>query len=509
MRKIIKILVLFLLVFTTTAVYAEPDYSYRAKKDNRVKIKMNGHDVYMSVQVLFNMNGGFAGVEKPVENFTAEYKDGTFYVTVKRSDLNKVFQNTSYDNVNSTFTISADFLDFKEDKFYLYASQNNYQSKAGEGYTVTFAKRDYLYKFYNVIELINSSVDLVGYARDGHSRTEGGGFILYEEDNEPEIKEYPEVYNLDAFNQLHPIITLTRRKAVVSIIEDVQMDLGGTKSIATDGGIDEKTGTLKHDVVEVNNFYAQYYDNHKLQYSWTLYDTEGNPREINVDTLISMDNSENSDKIISRFSTEFENIKDRLKIITFNHEGDLGGQAKVSLYVGDKFKPGSLVTFLYWNPITEELENTNFTSGTNDAPPEKYTVLVDADGYVTMDITHCSEYVVVEEDIATKVMASKQEETNNTENKENKESKKDNTFIIASAIAGAIVGIVALITFAVGKIKSKKNNETDVSTTIETPVEETTVVEEPVVETSDVESPVVEEPIIEDVNIENNDNKKD
>ena len=187
MKKVFKFLLVVLFLFVSTNVYAEADYSYRAKKDNRIKVKVNGYDLYMSVNVLFNMDGDFAGVSSPIENFDAEYKDGTFYVTVKRSELNKVFKNKSYDNVYSLFEISADFMDFKPDKKYFYIYQLNYDSAPGEGYSMSYVENDYLYSNYKFLEVENSPVRLSGYASNTTGST-GGGFAIYETDKLPEEK---------------------------------------------------------------------------------------------------------------------------------------------------------------------------------------------------------------------------------------------------------------------------------------------------------------------------------
>ena len=459
MKKITKILFAILLFLISTTVYADADYTYRTKKDNRVKVNVQGHQLYMSVSVLFNMTGDFAQNKIPVENFTAEFKDDTFYITVKRSELNKIFKEKTYDNVYSLFEISADFMDFKPDKQYFYVYQSDFNSAPGTEYTLTYATQDYLYSHYKILEVENSPASLIGYANHAGSTT-GGGFVLYEADSLPEQKEYPAKYTLDELSSYTPIIKLDHRKSSITVIEDVQMDLGENKTVISEKGTrDEKTGENKHEVIDVNNYYAEYLDNNKLSYSWTMYDTEGKPLDIKVDTLISMDKSENEEEILSLFGTEFENIKDRVKIITFKHEGDLNGTAKISLYVGDKFKPGSLVTLLYFNPDENALENPDF--GEVELKEERYTVLVDNDGYIAMEMTHCSEYVVTEEEVAKKVLEEKKEEPTKEEEKEDKETtnKKDKKDLIVVLIAAGAIILVAVVTTVIVVIKKKKNKK--------------------------------------------------
>ena len=454
MKKITKILFAILLFLISTTVYADADYTYRTKKENRVKVNVQGHQLYMSVSVLFNMTGDFAQDKIPVENFTAEFKDDTFYVTVKRSELNKIFKEKTYDNVYSLFEISADFMDFKSDKQYFYVYQSDYRSAPGTEYTLTYATQDYLYRNYKILEIENSPASLIGYANHAGS-TAGGGFVLYEADSLPEQKEYPEKYTLDELSSYTPIIKLDHRKSSITIIEDVQMDLGENKTIISEGGTrDETTGESKHDVIDINNYYAEYLENNKLSYSWTMYDTEGKPLEIKVDTLISMDNSENEEEILALFGNEFEDIKGRVKIISFKHEGDLNGTAKISLYVGDKFAPGSLVTLLYFNPDENALENPDF--GEVELKEERYTVLVDNDGYIAMEMTHCSEYVVTEEEVAKKVLEDKKEETKPEEDKKEESNKKDKKNLMLALICCGAFVLVAIIVVII--IVKKKNN---------------------------------------------------
>ena len=65
--------------------------------------------------------------------------------------------------------------------------------------------------------------------------------------------------------------------------------------------------------------------------------------------------------------------------------GVLPSNATVKMNVADKgYKPGETLYFYYYNPATKALEPVGNTS---------YTV--DADGYVSVNITHCSDYVLL------------------------------------------------------------------------------------------------------------------
>ncbi len=462
MKKITKVLLVIMMFFITTAVvFAEADYTYRTKRDNRVKVKINNKDVYVAVNVLFDMEGDFSQEKKPVEKFDAKYKNGTLYVSIKRSEMNKLFKAKKYNNVYSIFEVTLDYLDIKSDKNYFWLKQNYVDSKPGEGYSFNKASEDYLFRNYNIIEVDNIGVGLQGLASNAQG-SEGGGFQLFEIDGDlPDLKTFPEFYNLRDLNfDYQPIIKFDRSKAEVTIVEDVQMDLGETeKVISSERKTNKETGEQETIEIEKDNYYAEYIDKNKMAYSWTMYDKDGKPLKISVDTGIVMDKSENEEEIMSNFGTEFENIKDRVKIISFNHDGDLGGTAKISLYVGDKFEPGSVVTLLYYNPTTSELENPEFGI---EMEEERYSVLVDKDGYIAIELTHCSEYAITEEEIAKKVLEEKKEEPKQEEPKEEKATKKDSKklYLIAGIAGGVVLLIIILIiVLVIKKKKAKKANE--------------------------------------------------
>ncbi|MDF2632371.1 MAG: Alpha-mannosidase, partial [Caproiciproducens sp.] len=73
-------------------------------------------------------------------------------------------------------------------------------------------------------------------------------------------------------------------------------------------------------------------------------------------------------------------------VLKFNHSGLLPGTAKVKVYVGDQegCTPNSKVFLYYLNSTAKALEQM---------PQSEYTV--DSNGYVTVTISHCSDYVLL------------------------------------------------------------------------------------------------------------------
>lgn len=479
MRKITKVLLVVLLLLIGTTVYADADYSYRTKRDNRVTVNVNNKKLYVSVSVLFNMEGDYSQNKIPVEKFDASWKNSTLYVSIKRSELNKVFKAKKYDNVYSLFEVSMDYLDANPSKEYLYFMQLDHTSKSGEGYSPTIGSSDYLYRNYKFFEVMNAAAGIQGLGSQAQA-SEGGGYLLYELDELPEIDARAK-YNISDLNfGVQPIIKIDRTKAEITIIEDVQIDLGeNEKIISSDRKVDKKTGKQETYEVDINNFYAEYLDSNKLNYSWTMYDKDGKPIKIDVDTGILMDKSENEEQIYSIIRSDFTDVKDRVKILSFKHEGDLGGTAKISLYVGDKFKPGQLITVFYYNPETLILESPNFT-GEIEMKGEPYTALVDKDGYIAIEMTHCSEYVLAEEEVAKEIIEHETEQPEEPAPvEETKETKKDNKklYVIAGAIGLAVLLVIIIVIVIIKKKKSKNANtvENAVVAPMENPVETPTV----------------------------------
>ena len=71
-------------------------------------------------------------------------------------------------------------------------------------------------------------------------------------------------------------------------------------------------------------------------------------------------------------------------VLSFNYSGLLPSAASIKISAAEKgFKPGDKLWFYYFNPTTNRLESTG----------NQYTV--DADGYITVKISHCSDYALI------------------------------------------------------------------------------------------------------------------
>lgn len=95
-------------------------------------------------------------------------------------------------------------------------------------------------------------------------------------------------------------------------------------------------------------------------------------------------------------SLDNEDIKGLL--IDFSHEGVLPSQAKVRIYVGDRkdIKAGSKIHLYHINKDTGLMETLPYSS--------EYEV--DEDGYISVDILHCSDYAIFTEELASDLISS-------------------------------------------------------------------------------------------------------
>ena len=79
-------------------------------------------------------------------------------------------------------------------------------------------------------------------------------------------------------------------------------------------------------------------------------------------------------------------------VLTFGNNGVLPAPAEVKIYVGNQgYHAGQTLFFYYFNPVTQKLEKVN------DA-----VCTVDENGYATVKIAHCSDYVLLPQQVAEK-----------------------------------------------------------------------------------------------------------
>lgn len=435
-KRVLQLVLVLFIFFISIPVISASRSNDSNKIENKTPFNYKGKTLYASVEVHFNINqSGYSNDAKIIKNVSARYDDASdvFYLSVKRSDINKLFTE-KYDNVYSLLQANIDYhAPSKEGAYFM---QLNHEA-TDCGYTLTSNESDYYFRNYGYLEVFSSTAPLSGTLKGEPSV--GGGMAIVDSLNGLEQKGE---YCVSDIQNLNPVIDLKKTKMSITIIEDEKIDLGENNNvISANSNFTNKDNEDNNLISEnINNFYAEYDQKNNLKYSWTLFDENGDAIDINYDTKIELDNSSYEDEIVELFEYKKKDLNDKLKFISFKHEGKLGGTAKVSIYVGDKFKKGKKLNLFYYNKEKKKLDKMNLSSDDKD-----YYVVVDDDGYAAFDIDHCSEYVLAASEL-------KVSETKDILKKNN--SNKLNPYVIGSLVGIAII-ITLLIIILLVKRKSK------------------------------------------------------
>lgn len=139
----------------------------------------------------------------------------------------------------------------------------------------------------------------------------------------------------------------------------------------------------------------------KILYSWTFDKTElaNSDKDINdVNLSLKVDKAPEDAPFADEQKDDKDNGDSVALVIDFAHEGVLPAQASVRIYVGNQegVAPGAKVYLYHYNEQTGKLETIPFG----------YQAVVDEDGYITINILHCSDYVVYTKEADSKQYVS-------------------------------------------------------------------------------------------------------
>ncbi len=381
MKKIRKTLLL-LIISLFGLINVQAAEADRADINNKTLVNVDGHNVYVSVEISTNMEDLMNRDQVTVKGVSARYDSSTqtFYVSAKRSEINKIFTE-KYNNVYELMQINIDYHDIKANTEYYYFKQYMAESAAGTEFSFHNANADYLYRNYNILELVSSSLPLAGTVNGVEQYSYGGDMVVFEGTPSATFVEGGK-YNRTDFESNSGGIKLfdfAKTKVRANIIEDVQIDLGENDKVVSADSSD-----VEQIEKEINNFYGEYFENNKLKYSWTMYDENGKPVIVDVNTAITFDDSANRDNIMTLFNKS-NDLQDKVMIVSFEHHGDLNGKAKISLYVGDKFAPGTKLNIYYYVPEETILDDVNPPYSLGD---------VSKDGRISiLDVTYLRQYL--------------------------------------------------------------------------------------------------------------------
>ena len=127
------------------------------------------------------------------------------------------------------------------------------------------------------------------------------------------------------------------------------------------------------------------------KYSWSFSgsDMAAMDREISeLDISLSIQKAADNEDLseLLELETPSEEKNQNSLVISFGHKGDLPAQASVRMYVGDMgYKEGDKLYLYYYNSETGKLDTLPYSSN----------YVVDSEGYITINIIHCSEYVLL------------------------------------------------------------------------------------------------------------------
>lgn len=142
-------------------------------------------------------------------------------------------------------------------------------------------------------------------------------------------------------------------------------------------------------------------------YSWS-FDKDKVGNQINLDFEITF---EDDDKIEKLLDTDVE-----VKYLNFKHHGTLPSNAKVTVYVGDKFKDKTNLYLYYFNEETNKIEYISKDIKVSN-------------GYIEFEIEHCSKYFV----------------TTSYLNVENAVTSKSFSYVMLFMIIGAVLFISKIL----------------------------------------------------------------
>jgi hypothetical protein len=152
----------------------------------------------------------------------------------------------------------------------------------------------------------------------------------------------------------------------------------------------------------------------KEQYSWTFTDdnltsSDRSISDINLSLEVGkLTNHKTLNKLL-KLEEAPSNENSQGLYVNFNHHGELPVQASVRIFVGNEqgMKIGDKVYLYYYNPSINKLETLPYSSGYR----------IDEEGYVTVDLLHFSDYVLLPEGADKETIRSLLEQITVTANK--------------------------------------------------------------------------------------------
>ena len=319
----------------------------------------------------------------------AEHDIDSIKITAKTNDSKATVTGTGTKKLNNyvnTFTITVTAENGSKKNYTIKVIRKDEEGNLGfvskdntlknitiEGYEIQFEKDtlEYSIEVDNLIETINITAvtnhDAATYEVSGNDKLKVGlnTIKINVTAESGDVKTY--TINVTRknnspttnFNDLKTTLEKTTTDEIIIEIKDANTT------------IDEKTiKTIKDSKKKyiINN-----YDGELINYSWVINSKNiGSINKIETQINFESDNSETIEQLTNYANSIYLNFK---------HEGNLPKGTKVRIYVGNKYKNKTKLNLYYYNEEKEKIELVD----------QELKVV---NGYVEIELEHCSEYVL-------------------------------------------------------------------------------------------------------------------
>lgn len=258
------------------------------------------------------------------------------------------------------------------------SKDNTLKELSIEGYTIEFNKEKIEYSIE--VDNLVDNIKVNAKTNDGNATYEVvGNTNLKVGQNTVKVNVTAENGSVKTY-----VINVTRKSdAPTATIKDLESILEKTTAKEVIIEIkDDKTTLDNKTLTAIKNskkhFVINNYVDNMIKYTWII-DGKNIDDIKNIETYIKFvsDNKEAIDKLTGYSDSIYLN---------FGHEGKLPKGTKVKVYVGDKYQDGTVVGIYHYNEDKNKMDTIDKEIKVND-------------GYVELEIEHCSEYIITRANI--------------------------------------------------------------------------------------------------------------
>lgn len=317
----------------------------------------------------FGWGGGMSDIQSP------EAESGNILVFESDIDWDKWLELVK-SGVHCEVTISRD-----GDTFVYEAKIGDYTVKCTTTSGIKLPETCYVYLTGEKCELTDIKTYVGGKTEEEENNSTEAGSSGSSDEKKDEVTQ--ETGKNSAPETVDKENVITVEEILVKVLEKLEQVIEKTvEIISTDAtkvskdvfdSIKEEGKNLTIGVVDKDN---------KLQYSWTFSEKSMDNTDMEIDLSINFDAEKGKKEKIEKLTG-----KDDARYITFNHHGDLPGNATIKTYVGDKYKNGEKIYLYYFDEEQEKVLRVG------DKPMEV------KGGYVEYTITHCSVYFFMDQQL--------------------------------------------------------------------------------------------------------------